>query len=77
MLSNPGRTNVYDENNNRLLEHNKQTINRYTYDAHGNMLTMPHLTSMNWDYKDQLTGARNGTFINHYHYDIEGNRTAK
>ena len=27
---------------------------RYTYDAHGNITRMPHLASMQWDYKDQL-----------------------
>ncbi|MGH2416370.1 MAG: hypothetical protein ACRDEA_22290, partial [Microcystaceae cyanobacterium] len=26
----------------------------YTYDAHGNMTSMPHLTLMRWDYKDEL-----------------------
>lgn len=27
----------------------------YTYDVHGNMLSMPHLSSMQWDFADQLT----------------------
>lgn len=27
----------------------------YTYDAHGNMTGMPHLTLMQWDFKDQLS----------------------
>ncbi len=27
---------------------------RYAYDAHGNMLTMPHLPMIEWDFKDQL-----------------------
>jgi RHS repeat-associated protein len=27
----------------------------YTYDVHGNMTSMPHLTLMEWDYKDQLS----------------------
>ena len=27
---------------------------RYGYDAHGNMLRMPHLQVMQWDFKDQL-----------------------
>src|SRR5262249_47493622 len=26
----------------------------YAYDAHGNMLRMPHLQVMQWDFKDQL-----------------------
>jgi RHS repeat-associated protein len=27
---------------------------RYTYDVHGNMTSMPHLPTMEWDFKDQL-----------------------
>jgi RHS repeat-associated protein len=27
----------------------------YTYDAHGNMTSMPQLTQMQWDYKDELS----------------------
>ena len=30
----------------------------YTYDAHGNMTAMPHLTLMQWDFKDQLQSDR-------------------
>src|SRR5262249_41365785 len=26
----------------------------YTYDAHGNMTSMPHLMRMDWDFRDQL-----------------------
>lgn len=29
----------------------------YTYDAHGNMTSMPHLTLMQWNYKDQLSAT--------------------
>ncbi|MDO9013454.1 MAG: RHS repeat-associated core domain-containing protein, partial [Polynucleobacter sp.] len=29
----------------------------YSYDAHGNMTTMPHLTLMQWDFKDQLSAT--------------------
>jgi len=38
---------------------------------------MPHLTSMVWDYLDQLHSASNGTFTSYYNYDSEGNRTRK
>ena len=62
-------------NNNYLLGHGSGT--EYTYDAHGNMLTMPHLTTMNWDYLDQLQSASNGTFTSYYNYDNERNRTRK
>jgi RHS repeat-associated protein len=30
------------------------TIEPYKHDAHGNMTSMPHLTLMQWDFKDQL-----------------------
>lgn len=39
--------------------------------------TMPHLTTMNWDYLDQLHSASNGTFTSYYNYDNERNRTRK
>lgn len=29
----------------------------YSYDAHGNMTSMPHLTLMQWDFKDQLSAT--------------------
>lgn len=29
----------------------------YTHDAHGNMTSMPHLTLMQWDFKDQLNAT--------------------
>ena len=38
---------------------------------------MPHLTSMVWDYLDQLQSASNGAFTSYYNYDAEGNRTRK
>ncbi len=64
--------------NNYLLKHSAtQTQDDYTYDAHGNMLSMPHLSSMVWDYKDQLTSAGNGTFASYYQYDAQGTRTRK
>jgi RHS repeat-associated protein len=33
------------------------TTDPYTYDAHGNMTSMPHLTLMQWDFKDQLSAT--------------------
>lgn len=33
------------------------TTEPYTYDAHGNMISMPHLTLMRWDFKDQLSAT--------------------
>ena len=53
------------------------------YDAHGNMLRMPHLSLMQWDYRDQLqataTQVRNdGTpETTYYVYDAGGQRVRK
>ena len=55
----------------------QQSTNDYTYDVPGNMLSMPHLSSMGYDYLDQLHTATNGTFTSYYNYDAEGNRTRK
>ncbi|THJ74137.1 toxin, partial [Candidatus Frankia alpina] len=35
-----------------------QTVEPYTYDTHGNMLTMPQLQEMRWDFRDQLQLTR-------------------
>ena len=32
-------------------------VEPYSYDAHGNMTRMPHLPSMEWNYKDQLSAT--------------------
>jgi len=56
---------------------NSVITNQYSYDAHGNMITMPHLTNLQWNCKDELVGASNGTFISYYNYDAQGNRTRK
>ncbi len=68
------------ENNNYLLGHDLQsTMNEYTYDAHGNMIKMPHLQELKWDYEDNLKevvlDANNNTA--YYVYDAEGNRVRK
>ena len=72
-------TRNYDYNNpmtnNYLIGHGGGTV--YTYDTHGNMLTMTHLTTMAWDYLDQLHSAANGTFTSYYNYDAEGKRSRK
>ena len=70
------RDYFYNTNDNKLLGHTENT-NDYTYDAHGNITSMPHLTQMNWDYKNQLLGAANGTFDSYYVYDASGNRVRK
>jgi len=40
----------------------------YTYDTHGNMLTMPHLSSLNWDFADQLKSTDKTDETTHYVY---------
>lgn len=46
------------KNSNRLngatVGSNNPTTEAYAHDAHGNMIAMPHLTLMQWDFKDQL-----------------------
>lgn len=51
---------------------------RYAYDAHGNMLSMPHLPTMQWDSQDQLTQIDlGGGGTAYYVYDAAGQRTRK
>ena len=56
----------------------------YTYDLHGNMLTMPHLPLMQWNYKDQLQATAQQIVSNggtpettYYVYDANGQRVRK
>lgn len=50
----------------------------YTYDAHGNMKTMPHLSEMVWDFKDQLQLVDKGGGCRAYYvYDAAGQRVRK
>ena len=44
---------------------------------YGNMVGMPHLNYMHWDYDDNLSAASNYTFYSYYSYDEQGNRTRK
>jgi RHS repeat-associated protein len=50
------RTYEYERASNRLRSHNlpASAVANYSYDAHGNMLSMPHLRGMEWDHRDQL-----------------------
>jgi RHS repeat-associated protein len=56
---------------------------KYTYDAHGNMVTMPHLPAMSWDEQDRLRSTtrqvvNNGTpETTYYAYDGSGQRVRK
>jgi RHS repeat-associated protein len=74
--------------NNRLSEtaletHPGAPIERYSYDGHGNMTRMPHLPSMEWNYKDQLSATSRQVFksgepgTTYYTYDASGRRARK
>ena len=90
------RSYTYNENSliesakksNRLSQTALQTtpgvpVEPYFYDAHGNMTQMPHLPTMQWDFKDQLSAsARQVVNIgtpetSFYVYDASGQRTRK
>src|SRR5262249_7762752 len=91
------RLSVYNETT--LLEASKKVNRRssrsvgsgtepYTHDAHGNMVTMPHLTLMRWDFRDQLSATSRQSVnqappsattaeTTYYVYDANGQRTRK
>ena len=70
------RSYIYDNVTNQLLRH-EGTNNVYTYDAHGNMTSMPHLSSMTWNSSDMLRSATNGTLTSYYSYNAAGDRVRK
>lgn len=76
-------TNIPSDGNDNQLDI-KNIATRYRYDEHGNMIEMPHLPLMRWDFKDQLQASsqqvRNdgGTpEITYYVYDAGGQRVRK
>jgi RHS repeat-associated protein len=57
---------------------------KYSYDANGNMTGMPHLTTLEWDFKDQLHASQRQVVGNnapgektYYIYDSAGHRVRK
>jgi RHS repeat-associated protein len=76
------------EKSNRLSQTALQTnggspAEPYKYDAHGNMVRMPHLPLMQWDFRDEL-GATSRQVVNvgapettYYVYDAAGQRARK
>lgn len=70
------RTILHPHGNNPIVE-------PYHYDAHGNMIDMSHLPSMQWDYNDQLSASsrqvnNNGSAeTTYYVYDATGQRVRK
>ncbi len=72
------RSYEYDEDTNKLLKHDSaQTIDDYTYDNHGNITSMPHLSEMEWDHGDMLIKTKKGTEYTYYKYDASGERVRK
>lgn len=66
--------------NSNRLSHTTigQTTETYTYDLHGNMLSMPHLAAMTWDFEDQLQQVDlGGGGTAYYVYDAAGQRVRK
>ncbi len=83
------RTYAYDEpntppRNNHLTSTTiAGTREPYTYDAHGNIASMPHLSLMRWDWRDHLA-ATASQIVNvgtpqttYYRYDASGQRVHK
>jgi RHS repeat-associated protein len=91
----PGWTRVYAYEEASLIEPDKPSnrlsstqvgsgpVERYAYDAHGSMTTMPHLSLMRWNYLDRLEATArqvvNSGFpeTTYYVYDGDGQRVRK
>jgi RHS repeat-associated protein len=83
------RTYAYDEptlppGNNRLTSTTVGSIvEPYTYDAHGNMTSMPSLSLMAWDFKDELQATESRVAndapveTTYYVYNASGERVRK
>jgi RHS repeat-associated protein len=83
------RTYAYDQpasppGSNRLTSTTVgSVISNYTYDSNGNMITMPQLPVMVWDWRNQLQAtalqaANDGASqTTHYRYDSSGQRVRK
>jgi len=56
---------------------NESVNSNYTYDAVGNITSMPHLPKMTWDFADRLKFSTNGNVNTWYCYDANGERTRK
>lgn len=72
----------YDNDNNRLITtgdiEGGPYIIQFSYDAHGNMTQLPHLSEMTWDYSDQLQAVNlGGGGMAYYVYDASGKRVRK
>jgi RHS repeat-associated protein len=54
-----------------------QTTANFSYNAHGSMTSMPHLSAMDWDFAEKLCHITRGTTEAYYNYDGNGIRTRK
>jgi RHS repeat-associated protein len=69
---------VYDASNNRLLNTSVgNQAENYSYNAHGSMISMPHLQEMDWDFCERLRHIQQGTVHAYYAYDAGGERVRK
>ena len=79
---------TYNTNNNQLLTAQPSdpvsSPFTYLYDPHGNMLAMPHLPQMDWDFKDELrhigispSPSNDNSLETWYVYDAGGQRARK
>ena len=79
------RTYAYDQPaSNRLSSTTVgSTVSSYTHDPNGNMIAMPQLPVMAWDWRNQLqatalqAAADGAPQITYYRYDSSGQRTRK
>ena len=66
---------------NRLVSTTNDSSSRdYTHDEHGNMVSMPHLETMDWDYADELRHVDKGSGTGQetwFVYDATGERVRK
>lgn len=68
----------YGTSNNRLQSTSIGSQNyTYSYDAHGNQLSFPHLSAVNWNALDQLSKIAKGSTEAYYQYDGSGQRIRK
>ncbi len=72
------RTNAYATDSNRLTSSTVgSTSASFSYNAHGSMASMPHLSAMDWDFAEKLCHITRGTTEAYYSYDGSGIRTRK
>jgi len=72
------RNYIYDvDSTNNYLEGHSAS-GEYNYDKHGNCIKMPHLATLDWDYRDRLKEADlGGGGTSYYTYDAGGERISK